>query len=260
MPFVRFNSSPRKGETVALDDNKIVFGRHFSCHCVLNHPTVSREHFFIERLNGKFLAVDNESGNGTFVNQERITWVELDDGDEIAAGPFALLFHIADGEFSAVDYLQPAQAALPLQMQTDEIDSPLFDDEQELTYPAEYLDGIKHFNARRYFEAHEAWEEIWLHSSGEAKLFYQMIIQAAVGLHHYERSNVRGARGMYNNVMEKLERLPSSFMSLNLDDFSRQFKTFFAELIENNTENTLTVDKAHPMIHLSVNDSAMEDL
>ena len=253
MPFVRFNTGPRKGESLPLEDNKIVFGRHLSCHCVLPHPTVSREHFFIERTGGKFLVVDNESGNGTFVNQERITWVELKDGDKIKVGPFLLTFFLSDDELSPEDL--PTSPAQPNGLMSQE-----FDEEQELAYPAEYLEGIAHFNARRYFEAHEAWEEIWLHSSGEAKVFYQMMIQAAVGLHHYERSNVRGARGMYNNVVEKLERLPSSFMSLNLKDFSRQFKTFFADLLENNTDITLAVDKARPMIQLSVNDSVSDGL
>ncbi len=253
MPFVRFKTGPRKGESVPLEENKIVFGRHLSCHCVLPHPTVSREHFFIERTGGKFFAVDNESGNGTYVNQERITWVELKDGHTIKVGPFVFTFYLSDEDAS------PEYISSPPVLSND-LESQIFDEEQELAYPAQYLEGITHFNARRYFEAHEAWEEIWLHSSGDAKLFYQMIIQAAVGLYHYDRSNVRGMRGMYNNVLEKLERLPSFYMSLNLEEFSRQFKTFFAELIENNTDNTLSVDKPRPMIHLSINDSTTDEL
>jgi uncharacterized protein len=253
MPFVRFKTGSRKGEVVALDDNKIVFGRHLTCHCVLNHPTVSREHFFIERTAGKFLAVDNESGNGTLVNSERITWVELQDGDEIQAGPFVLKYRISESDDDIEDNL-------PLQKPVNELQVQKTGGEQEFDYPVEYLNGIKYFNARKYFEAHEAWEEIWLHSSGEAKLFYQMIIQAAVALYHYERKNPRGVRGMYNNVMEKLDRLPASFMSLNLEDFARQLKTFFAELLENDHENAFALDKPHPMIHLSDNDPATNQL
>jgi predicted metal-dependent hydrolase len=253
MPFVRFQTGPRKGESLALEENKIVFGRHLSCQCVLPHPTVSREHFFIERTGGKFFVVDNESGNGTFVNQERITWVELKEGDKIKVGPFILTFYLSDED------LLPENPS-PSQAQADDLKSLEFDEEQELAYPAEYLEGITHFNAGRYFEAHEAWEEIWLHSSGDAKVFYQMMIQAAVGLYHHERNNARGARGMYNNVIEKLERLPSFYMSLNLEEFARQFKSFFAEGIENPTGNIPAVDKARPMIHLSVNDSLTDGL
>lgn len=119
-----------------------------------------------------------------------------------------------------------------------------------LTYPREYLEGIEHFNARRYFEAHEVWEEIWLRSAGETKLFYQMLIQAAVGLHHYERGNARGGRGMHKRVVEKLQLLPSFYMSLDLSDFSERFISFFADLIENANEAAPPADKLRPAIRL----------
>jgi uncharacterized protein len=253
MPFVRFKTGSRKGEIVALDDNKIVFGRHLSCQCVLNHPTVSREHFFIERTAGKLLIVDNESGNGTLVNQERITWVELKDGDEIQAGPFILRYRSSASEEGAEPPLTTEESLTELQRQE-------FAAAEEFNYPPAYLSGIHHFNARRYFDAHEAWEEIWLHSSGDAKLFYQMMIQAAVALYHYERKNRRGARGMYLNVMEKLSRLPAIFMALNLEDFAVQLKTFFAEVVDDGPENPFALDKPHPVIHLSVSDSATNPL
>ena len=129
-------------------------------------------------------------------------------------------------------------------------DAKRIDAEHERIYPREYIEGIEHFNARRYFEAHEIWEEIWLRSSGDTKLFYQMLIQAAVGLHHYERGNTRGGRGMHNRVVEKLQLLPSFYMSLDLADFSEQFRNFFADLIENNIEAAPAADKPRPRICL----------
>lgn len=129
-------------------------------------------------------------------------------------------------------------------------DTKQIDAEQERIYPRQYIEGIEHFNARRYFEAHEIWEEIWLRSSGDTKLFYQMLIQAAVGLHHYERGNTRGGRGMYKRVVEKLQLLPSFYMSLDLADFSVQFRNFFADLIENNIETAPLADKPRPRICL----------
>ena len=124
------------------------------------------------------------------------------------------------------------------------------DAERERTYARQYIEGIEHFNARRYFEAHEIWEEIWLGSSGDTKLFYQMLIQAAVGLHHYERGNARGGRGMHKRVVEKLQLLPSFYMSLDLADFSEQFRNFFADLIENDIEVAPPADKPRPCICL----------
>ena len=251
MALMKFDSGPRSGEVVSLDKPKITFGRHADCDCVLNHPTVSREHFIIECNRGKFFAIDQNSGNGTFANGNKISWVELKDGDRIQAGPFCLVVELPQREDSAPKN-KPGDPYRTTPMEEVSEDDNLAP--YEKIYPREYLQGIKFFNTKLYFEAHEVWEEIWLRSSGDAKLFYQMLIQAAVGLHHYEKTNARGARGMYKNVCEKLDRLPQFFMSLDLVEFERQFKKYFAELIENENDTTLPTDLPRPLIRLSATD------
>jgi hypothetical protein len=248
MASLIFDSGPRTGERITLEKDKVTFGRSNSCDGVLRHPTVSREHFYIERNNGKLFLVDQGGENGTFSNDERVSWVELKDGDTIRAGPFTMIFESGDGR---------SELGQPPGVSESQSDSrqPAFDSTAIEVYSREYLQGIEDFNAGRYFDAHEIWEEIWLRSSGETKLFYQMLIQAAVGLHHYERGNARGARGMHANVIEKLSRLPSTYMSLDLVDFSRQFEVALSELIDNNNEAAPADDKHRPRIEL-LNDSA----
>jgi predicted metal-dependent hydrolase len=244
MATLKFESGPRTGEEIPLDKNKVTFGRSPSCECVLTHPTVSREHFYVELNNGKLFVVDQGSENGTLVNGDRVSWIELKQGDKIRAGPFVFGFEKgisntgARSEAGGADSISDAT-----------IDAATVNVSTAGLYPLEYIEGIEHFNAARYFDAHEVWEEIWLRSSGQTKVFYQMLIQAAVGLHHYERGNARGARGMHSNVIEKLGRLPSIFMSLDLVDFCAQFRDHLAELIENNNEAP-PVDKPRPRIQL----------
>jgi uncharacterized protein len=56
-------------------------------------------------------------------------------------------------------------------------------------------EGLIFFDAGRYFDAHEAWEALWKATPpGPARLFYQGLIQGAVGLHHYSKGNQTGAR------------------------------------------------------------------
>ena len=55
-----------------------------------------------------------------------------------------------------------------------------------------YYDGIHLFNEHEFFEAHETWEDIWHMAYGLKHEFYQGMIQAAVALEHYRRSNPRG--------------------------------------------------------------------
>src|SRR6185295_1426976 len=92
MASLRFISEQNEGEMVALDKNRMVFGRHTSCDFRLPGKTISREHFSIERNNGKYFLVDLGSVNGTRANGERVSWLELKGGDTIQAGQFALVF------------------------------------------------------------------------------------------------------------------------------------------------------------------------
>ena len=250
MASLRFDSGPRSGERVPLNKTKVKFGRAKSSDCVLSHPTVSRVHFIVELNNGKLFLVDSGSENGTICNGQRITWVELNDGDKIQVGPFAFQFEASEDQ-SVSESGDGASNSTE-----DETDDESFDTTQSGIYPVQYTQGIEHFNTGRYFDAHEIWEEIWLQSSSEAKLFYQMLIQAAVGLHHYERGNARGARGMHTNVVNKLELLPSFFMSLDLNDFSRQFKDFFSSLIHDNDESAPPPERPRPKIRLLSKETA----
>lgn len=249
MASIKIDSGPQKGKTILLDKDKVTFGRHYDCDCVLKHPTVSREHFYIERNAGKYFVVDQNSNNGTFANDRKVSWVELRDGDKIRAGPFKFTVEIKAAAGRPVS--DPvSRAADAVGATTGGAVKKYYNKRHAQIYPREYLLGIEHFNRQEYFEAHEAWEEIWLRSEGEAKLFYQMLIQAAVGLHHYERGNVRGATGMHKNVCEKLSRLPALYMSLDLADFSRQFRGFLRDLIESGIEDPPEAQKPKPFIYL----------
>jgi len=80
--------------------------------------------------------------------------------------------------------------------------------------PDFYEQGIDLFNEGRFFECHEAWEEIWKRSDGEAKLFYQGLIQAAVAILHAQRGNLQGARSLYAKASAKLDPLPPEHMGI----------------------------------------------
>ena len=53
--------------------------------------------------------------------------------------------------------------------------------------------GIEHFNARRFFLAHETWESAWHPAPEDERDFWQGMTQIAVGFTHYQRENPKGA-------------------------------------------------------------------
>ena len=76
-------------------------------------------------------------------------------------------------------------------------------------------DGINFFNAGQYFEAHEVWEDLWRPARGPLRLFYQGLVQAAVGLHHLSRGNLNGATAQLQKSLSKLEQYPDKFCRID---------------------------------------------
>jgi uncharacterized protein len=73
-----------------------------------------------------------------------------------------------------------------------------------------FREGVEHFDAGRYYEAHESWEDLWRTLQGQDRLFVQALIQASVALHHLERGNLAGARQLARATFSKLALLPAT--------------------------------------------------
>ena len=98
-------------------------------------------------------------------------------------------------------------------------------------YDPLYLQGIEHFNACDFFEAHEVWEEIWTNYQGPSRKFYQGLIQVAVALHHFCNGNIRGAKKLYASSRAYLEPYRPRHLGLNLDKLFDDFARCCAEIV-----------------------------
>jgi len=88
-------------------------------------------------------------------------------------------------------------------------------------------EGIDLFNAGRYFECHEAWEEVWKRARGDEKIRLQGLIQAAVAILHAERGNLEGAASLYSKALDKLESTPDRYFGLEIADLREALRLFF---------------------------------
>lgn len=71
--------------------------------------------------------------------------------------------------------------------------------------------GIEEFNRQEFFEAHDTWEELWMDTRGNRRLFYQGLIQTAVGFYHLCNENYKGACSQLSRAVTKLETYPPVF-------------------------------------------------
>jgi predicted metal-dependent hydrolase len=76
--------------------------------------------------------------------------------------------------------------------------------------------GIALFNQSRFFEAHEALEDVWRAAPESEKKFWQGLIQAAVGFHHYSVGNRIGAQSLLARADRNLRAYPIRFRGIQL--------------------------------------------
>lgn len=79
-----------------------------------------------------------------------------------------------------------------------------------LRHRSEFREGVEHFDAKRFWHAHESWETIWLASSGDQKMFLQGLIQLTAAYHLLGRGRLPGALRLLRSSEGKL-RASSSY-------------------------------------------------
>lgn len=90
--------------------------------------------------------------------------------------------------------------------------------------------GATLFNQGLYWEAHEAWEELWLELEDDPKLFVQGLIQVAAG---YFKATVqmqpRGCVKLLTTALQKLDPMPPDFMGVETQRFLPAVRHTLAE-------------------------------
>jgi len=121
-----------------------------------------------------------------------------------------------------------------------------------MAYDPRYLEGIAHFNACDFFEAHEVWEELWADTEGESLRFYQGLIQVAVCVHHFGNGNIRGAKKLNVGCRGYLDSYRPHYLGLDVDKLLSQLDACCREIMESQEEfpRIEIVPDLIPEIHL----------
>ncbi|MEZ4530761.1 MAG: DUF309 domain-containing protein [Thermomicrobiales bacterium] len=81
--------------------------------------------------------------------------------------------------------------------------------------PPGVLEGIRLFNEGLYYECHEEIEHEWHAETGPIRDLYQGILQIGVGFHHASNGNLRGARLLLTDGLDKLGRFLPACMGID---------------------------------------------
>ncbi|PNY83039.1 DUF309 domain-containing protein [Deinococcus koreensis] len=90
---------------------------------------------------------------------------------------------------------------------------------------AAWQEGVAHFNAGRWWEAHESWEDPWMRARGEARgderAFLQALILLAAALHKRWHHGSLSHRNLFK-ADAYLARLPGVYGGLDLGGLRAQ--------------------------------------
>lgn len=100
LPVSGFSPAARE-PTRKIETGRVIIGRALDSDVILDSPQVSRHHAAIERFGETYQLVDLNSLNGTFLNDQRVSSAELEDGDLIRIESHLLLFQ--DGKVTKFD-------------------------------------------------------------------------------------------------------------------------------------------------------------
>lgn len=122
---------------------------------------------------------------------------------------------VTDDLLPAVEPLEDSPAPVKVERPRDEFGRPLPAGSENRLHlePFELLPldevealAIAHFNAGRYFGAHEAWETAWrLERGGPDEEFFKGLSQVGAGYTHYQRGNAHGARALLERGLPRVE-------------------------------------------------------
>ena len=81
------------------------------------------------------------------------------------------------------------------------------------------LEGMRLYNEGSFFEAHEAWEEVWLEAEASEREFYQGLIQVTAAFVHVTRNEYPGSVRLLDAGIAKLARYGASRRGIKVAPF-----------------------------------------
>nr|MBP8164162.1 DUF309 domain-containing protein [Anaerolineales bacterium] len=92
------------------------------------------------------------------------------------------------------------------------------------------IEGLKFFNDKQFFEAHEALEDAWREEQGPIRELYRGILQAAVVYLHIQRGNYNGAVKVHGRSMKWLREWAEVCRGVHVGKLRNDLDTVIQEL------------------------------
>ena len=97
--------------------------------------------------------------------------------------------------------------------------------------------AIKLFNEKKWYEAHDAFEEIWITLDGDERQIIQGILQVAVSQFHLSKGNLNGATILLGEGLGRIKNRTKNNLGIDLETFCSCLENLLKKLHYNELFN-----------------------
>lgn len=108
--------------------------------------------------------------------------------------------------------------------------------------PHEFNEGVELYNSGYYFEAHDAFEEIWMDARGRDRVFLQSLVQLATGTYHLSMKNFKGARSQLLKSRTKLRNFAPEYRSFKINEMMHIIEELIGKIPKDNDKGFSFLD------------------
>jgi len=116
--------------------------------------------------------------------------------------------------------------------------------------------GIELYESGHYWNAHEAWEQVWLDAPNELRLFYQGLIQVTAAFVHVAKGEYPGSVRLLEAGIEKLAAYEPEQLGVDVSGLMEESRGALRRLLELGERRVREFDMALVPSIRRVNDPA----
>ena len=92
------------------------------------------------------------------------------------------------------------------------------------------IDALNLFNSHKWYEAHDAFEDIWNHVDGDVRQIIQGMLQVSVSQFHLSKGNLNGATILLGEGLGRIKTRTNINLGIDLESFCKCLENLLKKL------------------------------
>ena len=98
------------------------------------------------------------------------------------------------------------------------------------TFEDDFFNALNLFNNQKWYEAHDAFEEIWNNLDGDERQIIQGILQVSVSQFHLSKGNLNGATILLGEGLGRIKNRTNVNLGIDLESFCKCLEELLRKL------------------------------